>query len=114
MLFLWRTARTFSSSPPCIILVFRAHTLLDQYRKKSQLYQSNVVFAPIGDDFRFNTPEEWENQFRNYQALFEYMNSKTDWHVQVRVTHRGEDTVIVQMFSKTWLDSSTSTILKDT
>lgn len=62
----------------------RAETLLDQYRKKSQLYQTNVVFIQLGDDFRYTTMDEARKQFENYDKLFTYMNQQADWHVDVR------------------------------
>lgn len=57
--------------------------ILDQWRKKAQLYRSNVVLVPLGDDFRYDRANEWDNQYQNYEKIIDYINGNDAWNAEV-------------------------------
>ncbi|KOB77029.1 Alpha-mannosidase [Operophtera brumata] len=46
--------------------------------------ESNVVLFPLGDDFRYDRSNEWDNQYSNYEMLIEYINGNDDWNAEVQ------------------------------
>lgn len=62
----------------------RAALIVDQWRKKSVLYQTRSVLIPLGDDFRYSQSTEWVAQMENFGKLFEYINSEPELNVVVK------------------------------
>ncbi|KAB0336648.1 hypothetical protein FD755_025907, partial [Muntiacus reevesi] len=60
--------------------------IIDQLIEGHQWLEENlgVVLAPLGDDFRYTERTEWDHQFKNYQLLFDYMNSHSQYNVKVQ------------------------------
>jgi alpha-mannosidase II len=62
--------------------------LLDQYRKKSQLFggdlNHNVVLVPLGGDFYYESINEARSQFSNYERLIDYINLNKSMNANVR------------------------------
>ena len=52
----------------------KSELLLEQYSKTGSLFPHNVVLMPLGDDFRYNVVEEWDQQYNNYMKLLNYIN----------------------------------------
>lgn len=56
----------------------KAELLLEQYGRTGSLFPHNVVMMPVGDDFRYGHDVEWEQQYKNYKKLFDYINEHRD------------------------------------
>lgn len=62
---------------------FRVGLLIDQYRKKAELYRTRFLVAPLGDDFRYETEKEVNLQFSNYEKMIDYVDSHPEMNVKV-------------------------------
>jgi len=65
-------------------LAKRAERLYEQYRLKGSVFRHGTILVPLGDDFRFNYLEEWDQQYENYKKLMDYMNAKKEWNIHVK------------------------------
>lgn len=62
----------------------RSELLVDQWKKKAELYRSNVLLVPLGDDFRYKQNTEWDVQRVNYEKLFDHINNQPHFNVEAQ------------------------------
>jgi hypothetical protein len=43
----------------------------------------NTILVPLGDDFRYMSDSEWDEQYTNHRKLFDYMNENKEWNINV-------------------------------
>jgi alpha-mannosidase len=60
----------------------RSELLLEQYGRTGSLLPHNVVLVPLGDDFRYNTPTEFDQQYHNYMQIMQFINSN-DYNAEI-------------------------------
>lgn len=56
----------------------KAELLLEQYSKTGTITPHNVIMAPLGGPFRYESQSEFDYQYNNYQKLADYVNTNRD------------------------------------
>ncbi|XP_052760009.1 alpha-mannosidase 2-like [Mya arenaria] len=60
-----------------------ATKLVKALHQKSEGYQHKQILLPLGDDFRYNTEADWNQQYRNTQILMRYINSQSKFKTNI-------------------------------
>lgn len=62
----------------------KADLVVDQWKKKAELYNTKSLLIPLGDDFRYTQSTEWEVQRINFEKLFDYINGESNLNVEAK------------------------------
>ncbi|KAG8237538.1 hypothetical protein J437_LFUL017204 [Ladona fulva] len=53
----------------------RSRLLLQQYARAASLSPFNVALIPLGDDFRYDHAQEWDQQYESYSRIIEHIRA---------------------------------------
>ncbi|XP_066907916.1 alpha-mannosidase 2 [Halyomorpha halys] len=62
----------------------KAEIMLGLYGRIGSLSRSNTALITLGGDFRFVNESEWFQQYRNYKALMDYINTEKNYNAEIR------------------------------
>uniref|UniRef100_A0A0K0EJ05 Alpha-mannosidase n=1 Tax=Strongyloides stercoralis TaxID=6248 RepID=A0A0K0EJ05_STRER len=62
----------------------KSEEISDQFRKRGLLMNNSATFIPLGYDFAWSFPSEWEDQYTNFQAIFDYINENDNFNMNIR------------------------------
>ncbi|XP_076370606.1 alpha-mannosidase 2-like isoform X1 [Tachypleus tridentatus] len=68
----------------------QANLLVGQYGRLGSLFPHNVALVLVGDDFRYNHEVEWDQQYKNYKKLFNFINANKDYNVDIKFGTLGD------------------------
>ena len=85
----WTTCATFDFERDVAIPITasnvkeRSETLVRMYKGKAKLFRHNSVLIPLGDDFKYKTPDMTRTIMTQYEMLFKHINSDDNLGVNV-------------------------------
>ncbi|XP_022250816.1 alpha-mannosidase 2-like [Limulus polyphemus] len=91
----------------------KAELLIGQYGRLGSLFPHNVALVLLGDDFRFNHEVEWDQQYKNYKNLFDFINANKDYNVDIKFGTLGEYFQEVHRRMRTVNNDKTPSLLGD-
>uniref|UniRef100_A0A0N4Z6W4 Alpha-mannosidase n=1 Tax=Parastrongyloides trichosuri TaxID=131310 RepID=A0A0N4Z6W4_PARTI len=62
----------------------RSALIADQFRKRGQLMNNSATFVPLGYDFAWSFTTEWEDQYTNFQKIFDHINNDPQYNMNIR------------------------------
>ena len=63
----------------------KSELLLGEWGRTASLLPHNVVLMPLGNDFRYDIPEEFDQQYENYEKIAQFINqNRHKYHAQVQ------------------------------
>lgn len=56
----------------------KSETLLEQYSKTGTITPHNVIIAPLGESYHYESQSEYDLQYNNYQKIADFVNTNRD------------------------------------
>ena len=61
-----------------------AEAMYEQYNSTAGFYRYKTLYIGMGEDFSYPDPQAWDNTYKNYEQLINYINAKKDWNMNIK------------------------------